>query len=132
MTESTKEELLDLFATQAMKSLVDRANGVMDPYRLAEVSYTVAERMVERRQKILQQWKLDENVVQHGIEKLNLTVRTERCLKAEGILTIQHLCGCTESRLLRLPNLGRKSLNEIVEQMAAQGYELRSGKLAAI
>jgi DNA-directed RNA polymerase subunit alpha len=128
MTDVTKEELLDCFATEAMKSLVDRASGVMNPYQLAELAYTVAERMVERRQKILHQWKLDEDVVQHGIEKLNLTVRTERCLKAEGILTIQHLCGCTESRLLRLPNLGRKSLNEIIEQLAAQGYELRSNR----
>jgi len=128
MTDVTKEELLDRFATEAMKSLVDRSSGVMNPYQLAELAYTVAERMVERRQKILHQWKLDEDVVQHGIEKLNLTVRTERCLKAEGILTIQHLCGCTERRLLRLPNLGRKSLNEIIEQLAAQGYELRSDR----
>jgi DNA-directed RNA polymerase subunit alpha len=128
MTDVTKEELLDSFATEAMKSLVDRASGVMNPYQLAELAYTVAERMVERRQKILHQWKLDEDVVQHGIEKLNLTVRTERTLRAEGILTIQHLCGCTERRLLRLPNLGRKSLNEIIEQLAAQGYELRSDR----
>jgi DNA-directed RNA polymerase subunit alpha len=128
MTEVTKEELLDCFATEAMKSLVDRAHGVMNPYQLAELAYTVAERMLERRQKILHQWKLDEEVVQHGIEKLNLTVRTERCLKAEGILTIQHLCGCTERRLMRLPNLGRKSLNEIIEQLSAQGYELRSDR----
>lgn len=128
MTDVTKEELLDCFATEAMKSLVDRSSGVMNPYQLAELAYTVAERMVERRQKILHQWKLDEDVVQHGIEKLNLTVRTERCLKAEGILTIQHLCGCTENRLLRLPNFGRKSLNEVIEQLADQGYELRSNR----
>ena len=128
MTDVTKEELLDSFATEAMKSLVDRASGVMNPYQLAELAYTVAERMVERRQKILHQWKLDEDVVQHGIEKLNLTVRTERCLRAEGILTIQHLCGCTEGRLLRMPNFGRKSLNEIIEQLAAQGYVLRSNR----
>ena len=128
MTDVTKEELLDSFATEAMKSLVDRTNGTMNSYHLAELAYTVAERMVERRQKILHQWKLDEGVVQLGIEKLNLTVRTERCLKTEGILTIQHLCACTESRLLRLPNLGRKSLNEIIEQLAAQGYELRGNR----
>jgi DNA-directed RNA polymerase subunit alpha len=128
MTDVTKGELLDSFATEAMKSLVDRASGVMNPYQIAELAYTVAERMVERRQKILHQWKLDEDVEQHGIEKLNLTVRIERCLKAEGIFTIQHLCGCTETRLLRLPNFGRKSLNEIIKQLAAQGYELRSNR----
>lgn len=125
MTQITKEELLDCFATEAMKALVAKTNGAMNAYHLAGEAYIIAEQMVERRQKILHQWKLAEDVVQHGIETLNLTVRTERCLKAEGILTIQHLCGCTESRLLRLPNLGRKSLNEIIEQMAALGYSLR-------
>jgi len=125
MTEATKEELLDCFATEAMKSIVSRSGGAMTSYQVAEIAYTVAERMLERRQNILNQWKLVEDVEQHGIEKLNLTVRTERCLKAEGILTIQHLCGCTERRLMKLPNLGRKSLSEIIEQLAAHGYTLR-------
>jgi len=126
MTEATKEELLDCFATEAMKSIVSRSSGAMTSYQVAEIAYTVAERMIERRQNILSQWKLVEDVVQHGIENLILTVRTERCLKAEGILTIQQLCGCTERRLMKIPNLGRKSINEIIEQLAAQGYELRS------
>ena len=103
MTDTTKEALLDVFATEAMK----------------------AERMVERRQTILNQWALAENIVQEGIEKLNLTVRTERGLKAEGILTIQQLQGCTERRLMRIANLGRKSIAEIIEQMAALGYKLK-------
>jgi DNA-directed RNA polymerase alpha subunit len=126
MTEVTKEELLDCFATEAMKSIVSRTGGAMTSYQVAEIAYTVAERMIERRQSILHQWKLVKDVEQHGIEKLNLTVRTERSLKAEGILTIQQLCGCTERRLMKIPNLGRKSVNEIIEQLAAQGYELRS------
>lgn len=126
MTDVTKEELLDCFATEAMKLLVQQAGSTLNAYRVAETAYTVAERMLERREKIFLQWKLDEDVVQHGIENLILTVRTERCLKAEGILTIQQLCGCTERRLMKIPNLGRKSINEIIEQLAAQGYELRS------
>jgi DNA-directed RNA polymerase alpha subunit len=126
MTEVTKEELLDCFATEAMKSIVSRTGGAMTSYQVAEIAYTVAERMIERRQSILHQWKLVKDVEQHGIEKLNLTVRTERSLKAEGILTIQQLCGCTERRLMKIPNLGRKSVNEIIEQLAAQGYKLRS------
>lgn len=125
MTQTTKEELLDFFATEAMKALVSRANGVMNAYHLAGEAYIIAEQMVERRQKILHQWALADDVVQHGIEKLNLTVRTERCLKAEGILTLQQLQNCTEGKLLRMPNFGRKSLSEIIEQMALLGYKLR-------
>jgi DNA-directed RNA polymerase alpha subunit len=125
MSQSNKEELLDCFATEAMKALVSRASGVMSAYNLAGEAYIIAEQMVERRQKILHQWALAEDVVQHGIEKLNLTVRTERCLKAEGILTLQQLQRCTEGKLLRMPNFGRKSLNEIIEQMALLGYKLK-------
>jgi DNA-directed RNA polymerase alpha subunit len=73
----------------------------------------------------LNQWALAENIVQEGIEKLNLSVRTERGLKAEGILTIQQLQGCTERRLMRIENLGRKSITEIIEQMASLGYKLK-------
>jgi len=81
--------------------------------------------MVERRQKILHQWALAEDVVQRSIEELNLTARTVRCLKAEGVFTLQQLQSCTEGKLLRTPHLGRKSLNEIIEQMASLGYKLR-------
>jgi len=125
MTDVTKEELLDCFATEAMKLLVQQAGSTLNPYRVAETAYTVAERMLERREKIFLQWKHDEDVVQHGIAKLHLTVRTERCLQAEGILTIQQLQGCTKRDLMKTPNLGLKSINEIIEQMAALGYSLR-------
>jgi len=126
MTNVTKEELLDCFATEAMKLLVQQAGSTLNPYRVAETAYTVAERMLERREKIFCQWKRDEDIVQDGIEKLHLTVRSERCLRAEGILTIQQLQGCTKRDLMKTPNLGLKSINEIIEQMAALGYSLRN------
>jgi DNA-directed RNA polymerase alpha subunit len=126
MIANTKEELLDCFAIEAMKLLVQQAGSTLNPYRVAETAYTVAERMLERREKIFCQWKIDGNIVQDGIEKLHLTVRSERCLKAEGILTIQQLQGCTKRDLMKTPNLGLKSIREIIEQMAALGYSLRN------
>ena len=125
MKDATKEELLDCFATEAMKLLVQQAGSTLNPYRVAESAYTVAERMLERREKIFCQWKLDGGVVHHGIEKLNLTVRTEHCLKAEGIHTLQQLQNCTKRELMKTPNLGLKSINEIIEQMDELGYKLR-------
>jgi DNA-directed RNA polymerase alpha subunit len=125
MTDTTKEALLDGFATEAMKALVSRTSERVNLYQLSAEAYIIAERMVERRQTILNQWALTENIVQEGIEKLNLTVRTERGLKAEGILTIQQLQSCTERRLMKIPNLGRKSITEIIEAIAALGYNLK-------
>ena len=59
------------------------------------------------------------------LRKLNLTLRTESCLTAEGMETVEQLLLCRESILLRFPNLGRKSLNEIREALAARGLELK-------
>lgn len=123
---TTKEKLLDCFAIEAMKLLVQQAGSTLNPHRVAETAYAVAERMLERREKIFCQWKHDEDIVQDGIEKLHLTVKSERCLKAEGILTIQQLQGCTKRDLMKTPNLGLKSINEIIEQMAELGYSLRN------
>ena len=69
--------------------------------------------------------RVKDNVPHTGIEKLNLTVRTERCLKAEDIISIEQLQCCTEERLLKTSNLGRKPINEIKERMAEFGYKLR-------
>lgn len=125
MTEMTKEEMLDCLATEAMKSLIARLGGTLSAQQLAGEAYFIAEYMVEHRQKILQKWMIAEQAVSDGIEKLNLTLRTKNCLKAEGIFTIQQLQRFSRLELLRTPNLGRKSLNEIIEQMAALGYRLR-------
>jgi DNA-directed RNA polymerase alpha subunit len=51
------------------------------------------------------------------IDFLDLTCRTRNCLKAEGIDTIGHLLTWSSHGLLKTPNLGRKSLNEIIETL---------------
>ena len=55
---------------------------------------------------------------------LELTVRSANCLKAENIYYIGDLIQRTENELLKTPNLGRKSLNEIKEVLAARGLTL--------
>jgi len=56
---------------------------------------------------------------------LNLTVRTSNCLRAEDIFTIEELCNKTEIDLLKVPNLGRGSLNEIKEALAKRSLTLK-------
>lgn len=58
------------------------------------------------------------------ISDLDLTVRSENCLKAENISLIGDLIQRSETDLLKTPNLGRKSLNEIKEVLAARGLTL--------
>ncbi len=59
-----------------------------------------------------------------GIDDLELTVRSANCLKAENIYYIGDLIQRTETELLKTPNLGRKSLNEIKEVLASRGLTL--------
>jgi DNA-directed RNA polymerase subunit alpha len=58
------------------------------------------------------------------VDDLELTVRSANCLKAENIYYIGDLIQRTENELLKTPNPGRKSLNEIKEVLAARGLTL--------
>ena len=63
-------------------------------------------------------------VLLRPVDDLELTVRSANCLKAENIYYIGDLIQRSESELLRAPNLGRKSLNEIKEVLATHGLSL--------
>ena len=134
MKDATREELLDLFAIEILKSLISvRDQNSRDASRLAEDAYFIADKMLERRKMILSKWELDKKVVQKSneeierdsIKNLYLTRRSENCLKAEGIFTITQLLNHTANSLLKIPNLGRKSQKEIIELLAGLGYKLR-------
>lgn len=58
------------------------------------------------------------------VDDLELTVRSANCLKAENIYFIGDLIQRQESELLKAPNLGRKSLNEIKDVLASRGLTL--------
>ncbi|MGD8709459.1 MAG: DNA-directed RNA polymerase subunit alpha [Ectothiorhodospiraceae bacterium] len=63
-------------------------------------------------------------VLLRPIDDLELTVRSANCLKAESIHYVGDLVQKTEVELLKTPNLGKKSLNEIKEVLAQHGLQL--------
>jgi len=63
-------------------------------------------------------------VLLRPVDDLELTVRSANCLKAENIYYIGDLIQRSETELLKTPNLGRKSLNEIKEVLASRGLSL--------
>lgn len=63
-------------------------------------------------------------VLLRPVDELELTVRSANCLKAENIFYIGDLVMRSENDLLKTPNLGRKSLNEIKEILASRGLTL--------
>jgi DNA-directed RNA polymerase subunit alpha len=58
------------------------------------------------------------------VDELELSVRSGNCLKNDNIIYIGDLVGKTEAEMLRTPNFGRKSLNEIKEVLSAMGLRL--------
>jgi DNA-directed RNA polymerase subunit alpha len=58
------------------------------------------------------------------VDELELSVRSANCLKNDNIVYIGDLIQKSESEMLRTPNFGRKSLNEIKEVLAQMGLHL--------
>jgi len=65
-----------------------------------------------------------EKVLEMTIEELDLSVRSYNCLKRAGINTVEDLINKTEEDMMKVRNLGRKSLEEVVQKMDALGLSL--------
>ena len=65
-------------------------------------------------------------ILEMTIEELDLSVRSFNCLKRAGINTVQDLTEKTEDEMMKVRNLGRKSLDEVINKLADLGFSLRS------
>jgi DNA-directed RNA polymerase subunit alpha len=66
-----------------------------------------------------------EKVLEMTIEELDLSVRSYNCLKRAGINTVQELTQKTEEEMMKVRNLGRKSLEEVQQKLEALNLNLR-------
>ncbi|MBR3965335.1 MAG: DNA-directed RNA polymerase subunit alpha [Clostridia bacterium] len=78
-----------------------------------------AEIMVERPEKE------KEKVLEMTIEELDLSVRSFNCLKRAGIDTVEDLVSRTEDEMIKVRNLGKKSLEEVIQKLDSLGLALR-------
>ena len=67
-----------------------------------------------------------EKVLEMTIEELDLSVRSFNCLKRAGINTVEDLINKTEDDMMKVRNLGRKSLEEVVEKLNSLGFRLQA------
>ena len=65
-------------------------------------------------------------ILEMTIEELDLSVRSFNCLTRAGINTVQDLTEKTEDEMMKVRNLGRKSLDEVINKLADLGFSLRS------
>jgi DNA-directed RNA polymerase subunit alpha len=75
------------------------------------------------KQKVLKEPEFNKNLLKK-VEELELSVRSMNCLKNDNIIYIGDLVQKTESEMLRTPNFGRKSLNEIKEVLSSMSLYL--------
>ncbi len=71
--------------------------------------------------------KSKEKVLEMTIEELDLSVRSFNCLKRAGINTVEDLISKTEEEMMKVRNLGIKSLEEVIAKLHSLGLGLRSG-----
>jgi len=78
-----------------------------------------AEIMVESKETV------KEKVLEMTIEELDMSVRSFNCLKRAGIDTVEDLTNRTEAEMIKVRNLGKKSLEEVIQKLHSLGLELK-------
>ena len=119
--------------TDLDKLVIDiESNGTIEPEQAIRQAATILHKQIavfvnlestEIEAEAVEEAQVDP-VLLRPVDDLELTVRSANCLKAENINNIGDLVRRTEVELLKTPNLGKKSLNEIKEVLAAHGLEL--------
>ena len=75
--------------------------------------------MVDRQETI------KERVLEMTIEELDMSVRSFNCLKRAGIDTVEDLVNKTEDEMIKVRNLGKKSLEEVIQKLRSLGLDLK-------
>ena len=107
----TPEDALSL----AAKTLRDQLNVFIDLSDAVEIIEDV----------VVEETPDTSEILSMKIEDMELSVRSFNCLKRAGINTVEDLCNKTESEMMKIRNLGNKSLVEVHERLEAMGLSLR-------
>ncbi len=102
----------------AAKILTDHLNLFVDLSGDAVLSETFVEKESDGKEKVLEM----------TIEELDLSVRSFNCLKRAGINTVEDLIGKSEEDMMKVRNLGRKSLEEVVAKLNSLGFSLSNAE----
>lgn len=88
--------------------------------------FTKLDNVVKNYKLVKEETKAEENKYQDMmIEELDLSVRSNNCLKRAGISTVMELTQKSEDEMMKVRNLGKKSLKEVKEKLAAIGLHFR-------
>ncbi|RHP30926.1 DNA-directed RNA polymerase subunit alpha [Lachnotalea sp. AF33-28] len=98
----------------AAKVLSEHLNLFIDLSENAKTAEVMVEKEDNEKEKVLEM----------NIDELELSVRSYNCLKRAGINTVEELCSRTSEDMMKVRNLGRKSLEEVLAKLKELGLEL--------
>ncbi|MBR1759254.1 MAG: DNA-directed RNA polymerase subunit alpha [Lachnospiraceae bacterium] len=102
----------------AAKVLSEHLNAFIDLSETAKTAEVLVEPKNDEKEKALEM----------SIDELELSVRSYNCLKRAGINTVEELCNRTPEDMMKVRNLGRKSLDEVLSKLAELGLSLNLGE----
>ncbi len=100
---------------RASKILIDHFAVVADLCNLTGMSSVLADKEEGSGQKTLET----------PIEELDLSVRAYNCLKRDAVHTLQDLVNKSENEMMKIRNLGKKSLKEVIDKVKDMGLKFR-------
>ena len=99
----------------AAKVLTEHLKLFVDLSETAKNTQIMVEKEENKKEKILEM----------PIEELELSVRSFNCLKRSGISTVEDLTNKSENDMMKVKNLGKKSLDEVIAKLRDLGLDLR-------
>ena len=100
----------------AAKVLSEHLNLFIDLSENAKTAEVMVEKENNEKEKVLEM----------NIDELELSVRSYNCLKRAGINTVEELCSRTSEDMMKVRNLGRKALEEVLAKLKELGLQLNS------
>ena len=100
---------------RAAKIIIDHFEIITDLHNLTGLESVLADKEEDSVQKTLET----------PIEELDLSVRAYNCLKRDAIHTLQDLTAKSESEMMKIRNLGKKSLKEVIDKVRDMGLKFR-------
>lgn len=112
-------------------------NGVIEPYQALSMAAKILNEHLEmfidlseiaKTMSIMSQKELSmkDKLLETAIEDLDFSVRSFNCLKRAGIHTVADIVSKTEQDMIKVRNLGKKSLEEVMKKVADLGLEFKS------
>ena len=101
----------------AAKVLSEHLNSFIDLSEHAKTVDVMVDKVSNEKEKVLEM----------NIDELELSVRSYNCLKRAGINTVEELCSKTSEDMMKVRNLGRKSLDEVLTKLKELGLSLNLG-----